>query len=105
MDCREYIEKYGETSIIEVRFGKLDLNYLTNTIMYLTIKIPVDKKLIWQIGISKDVMERMVENYLKRYVFWKIFVKEVENFKKQHPELLMDEEEILETIKQMRNED
>jgi hypothetical protein len=46
----------------------------------------------------------MVENYLRRYIYWKIFVKKVEEFRKQNENLLMDEDEILEIVKQICNE-
>jgi len=73
--------------------------------MYLTVKLPVNNKdLLWQIWIDKALIERMVENYLRRYIYWKIFVKKVEEFRKQNENLLMDEDEILEIVKQICNE-
>ena len=73
--------------------------------MYLTVKLPVNNKdLLWQIWVDKDLIERMVENYLRRYIYWKIFVKKVEEFRKQNENLLMDEDEILEIVKQICNE-
>jgi hypothetical protein len=73
--------------------------------MYLTVKLPVNNKdLLWQIWVDKDLIERMVENYLRRYIYWKIFIKKVEEFRKQNEDLLMDEDEILEIVKQIRNE-
>ena len=69
--------------------------------MDITLRVPVEEALIHRLWVDRRYLEDLASDYISRYIKAKMALKKIDEFRQKNPDLLMEEEEILEMIEEI----